>query len=1170
MINQKRLGQALLFIVSIGIFNYFYQNNTSDEQSKVLQTKDILHERYLKKKAQKNAKDYVKADKPDQFIQLMNSLKVRKDDNEHQYTKGYKLKETLKAKAYFKSNNRVSQTITDEQWVERGPNNVPGRTRTLVVDKNDPTNNTWIAGSVAGGIWKTTNKGSSWTPLTDDLPTLSISHISQSESNPNIWYACTGEGYGNIDGVKGDGIFKSTDGGNSWFSLENTLNNDDFQIVNRLIIDPNNADNLTVCTSANPGRNYRSSIFISRNGGETWDKMYEEEYGGYYTAILQVVASPDDFNVQYATIKNKGILKSEDMGVTWKALEGYNPTGRIELAISEVNPNYIFASISGAGEGSSDGNLYLSKDAGDTWDLLKSEEEIRFLGGQGWYDNAVMAHPFDENSFYVAGVDIWRINLINDQDSIQAQRVSNAYGENDELLNPSLFMTGSTFLEGFHPDHHSLVPVKTSVDEFYIINTSDGGVFYSNTDTNPGEKHGDWTFAGFGYNTTQLYSVDKKTGANQYVGGSQDNGTWISFSDPRKTSNYKMFLGGDGFDAVWHSEDHNKMLATVYNNLIYRSDDGGRTLSRSYNGITDLNEKAPFITKLANSKQNPETVFTVGATGVWRSQNFGESWELRRISEENWKMSSFVDIKISEANTDVIWAGNQFTGYSIQLSKDNGQTFDPVAGNTGDLNMTGYISGITADPIYEENAYILFSYANYPKIIKTTDFGENWVDISGFEINGTSSNGFPNVGVYDLLVFPFNDDFLWAGTEIGIFESLDGGDSWHPLDGSLPNVCVWDMKYSDNQVYIGTHGRGIWSVDIPENPQPKVISYNSTLAGVEINVNIDTEADSIIVFNKSKERIKGFNTSFEAGNHILFVENTNLSEKEVQFISYKNNLPYKSRFTTLEVIEFNTASNEYFNDFTNFNTSADFVSDGILFNSSVTGFSFAGLHSRHPYEVNTESYSYLKTPIIVKEDNSNFFYKDVTLVSEDDDFVTIEAKKGNDEWVNISGSYDASFNENWKHYADLGSNGAESLEVRHQIDLQDFFNAGDTIAIRFKLTSGETSPNWGWAVTYLNIQSKIEEPVVTSSVNQALFNSMKVYPTVISNNETNIEFNSTISENLSYQLIDINGRVLQSSTFKVTSGNNKVPIQLNKAKEGIYILVVSDGKMKQSFKLAIQ
>lgn len=1166
MINQKKAIFTILFIISTGVFYFLFQENKQSDELTIHHSKDILLEKFNQKSIKKNSKDYVKSDKPDKFLQLMSSLKVRKD--KEQYLKGYKLKETLKAQEYFKSNNRITQTISNEDWIERGPNNVPGRTRTLVVDKNDPTHNTWIAGSVSGGIWKTINKGQSWTPLTDNFPTLSVSHISQSESNPNILYACTGEGYGNLDGVKGDGIFKSTDGGNTWFSLENTLANEDFQIVNRLIIDPNNPDNLTVCTSANIYSSYRSSIFVSKDGGMTWRKTYEDRANSFFYATHQIIASPDDFNIQYAAVKNRGILKSTDMGETWYLLSGYRVNDRIELAISSVNSDYVYASIAGNGDASDDGNLYVSKDAGDTWILLEGTDEVRYLGGQGWYDNTIMAHPFDENSVYVGGVDLWKVNILNEENDAEFQRVSNAYDL--EGKNPYIVMMGDSITEGLHPDHHYLVPVVTDQDEFFIINTSDGGVFYSNTGTNPGENDGDWTFAGHGYNTTQFYGIDKKTGENQYIGGSQDNGTWISLENPSKESAYTMFLGGDGFDAIWHSENSDKLMGTIYNNLIFRSENGGRTYVYSSNGITDFDEDAPFITKLANSKQNPETVFTVGAKGVWKTTNFGQSWSLTRINSNNWQVSSFIDIKISEANTDVVWAGNYFTRNSIWLSKDDGESFTSVSGTVqNNLNIDGYISGITADPLNEETAYLLFAYPNSPKIIKTTDFGENWVDISGFNRNDSSSTGFPNVAVYDLLVFPFNDDYLWAGTEIGIFESLNGGESWHPLAGNIPNVCIWDMKYSDNQVYIGTHGRGVWSIDIPLNPQPKIKSVNSTLAGIDINIQIDAEADSIVLYSKENVRLLGYNTSFSAGDHSLSVENTELLGEKIRLISYKNNRVYKSELATIEGFEFSDAQTSYFNNFEDFTTTSDFSSEGITFNTSVSGFTFAGLHSEHPYLNNTISYSYLKTPIIVKEDNPNFFYKDVAFVSDDGDYVSIEAKKGDGEWVNISGNYNSSFNTDWKRYTDQGANGAEVFEVRHQINLQDFFSAGDTISIRFKLSADEDIPAWGWAITYLNIQSIEEEPVAID-INEQLFSSSKVYPTLISDQKTTLEIETTKSEVINCRLFNLNGQLEQSSTIRTTVGNNKIVFPIETNGKGVYILVLDNNQQKQSFKIVLQ
>jgi photosystem II stability/assembly factor-like uncharacterized protein len=151
-------------------------------------------------------------------------------------------------------------------WEERGPGNVGGRTRGLIVDPDDATNNTWFAAAVGGGVWKTIDGGQSWTCLTDNLPNLSANALAMSESNHNIIYLGTGEGFYNLDGIAGNGVFKSIDKGDSWTQLSSTVDNNDFKYINRLAIDPTNPDIVIVVTN--------TGIFKSIDGGTSWSNVY--------------------------------------------------------------------------------------------------------------------------------------------------------------------------------------------------------------------------------------------------------------------------------------------------------------------------------------------------------------------------------------------------------------------------------------------------------------------------------------------------------------------------------------------------------------------------------------------------------------------------------------------------------------------------------------------------------------------------------------------------------------------------------------------------------------------------------------------------------------------------------------------------------------------------------
>ena len=362
-----------------------------------------------------------------------------------------------------------------------------------------------------------------------------------------------------------------------------------------------------------------------------------------------------------------------------------------------------------------------------------------------------------------------------------------------------------------HVDHHSLlfIPVNEARSEFKVLNANDGGVHFSD---DSGE-----TFTGStGYNTTQFYGLDKKPGENVYIGGTQDNGTWLSGSDPQSDDSWELVLGADGFDAVWHAKDIRLVLASIYFNRIFRSEDGGKNFTL----VDTPDDYGPFLTVLANSRDVPDRVFAVGARGVWRSVDFGATWQVIPIPENQWGFFNGAKVRVSIANADIVWAGNRLDNSSpdpgtMHVSINGGETFAPTT--VPEIAPRIRISGLATHPYQDSTAYVLFSAYGQSKILQTTDLGRTWRDLSGFanSSNGESTNGFPDVAVHDLLVMPDDPDIIWAGTEIGIFESTDGGKYWEYADNGLPAVSVWQMKLVDDQVILATHGRGIWTTDLP-------------------------------------------------------------------------------------------------------------------------------------------------------------------------------------------------------------------------------------------------------------------------------------------------------------------------------------------------------------------
>lgn len=1240
---MRKLVLPFLFVVAFGAGLTRLEFRAERERAAKIHPESPmgLWQDELEAKIRRKAEGMKRPDEPDQFLRFHHEIRTPEGQSEPGYPANYRMIELEKAIQSQAGLGKRQAAVLP--WVERGPGNVGGRTRGLILDPIDPTYNTWFAGSVGGGIWKTTNAGSNWINLTPNLPNLSTSALAMAESNRNIIYAGTGEGFGNIDAIRGDGIWKSTDRGNSWTQLGSTASNTDFSYINRIIVSPSDPNVVVVGTN--------TGIFRSTDGGSNWTKVYD---GG---RIQHVLHPSGNFSIQYAAHNTIGVLKSTNAGESWSVLpSSFQGARRIELAIAPSDANRILASV----ETATNAELYMSDNGGSTWNLTRqsSGTTVNWLGSQGWYDNTVAVHPFNKDIVYVGGIDVHMIqvqgggssqtgilgvDLVNtssflgfvnwggpyagggigvgkqflgatnidttDYTSVEIRfgpgrsqmahrfirigggtyvyqnyvqvpfevwdvtnnrqlmasfrdwfedgafdlihydgtnpqreyifvhavpyssttpsslisisdghRHKNTYAAWPILASgatwnptalpvssilirfgsqtlvtrsiskmtnwyPGLSRPGGGTYPYVHADHHNLllVPTNSATQSFRMINANDGGVEYSDDGGTV------WRKTLNGFNTTQFYGADRKPGSQEYIGGMQDNGTYRSPASPNSLSQWTDQIGGDGFDVIWHAKNPNLLIAGSQYNNFRRSTNAGTTWQNATSGLLDVGSgRGVFINRLAKSTLDPDLVFAVGSMGIWRSDDFAESWTSIPVSTGWGFSSSRGQAAISAADPQVVWAGVRISSTgSLHVSTNSGHSFAPVTNYTG--ATLGVLSGLATHPADRQTAYALFSIARAPKILRTTNLGQSWTDISGFGSGAVSTNGFPDVGTYCLLVMPHKPSEIWVGTEIGLFISTDNGATWSYANNGIPAVSIWSLGIVDDEVIAATHGRGIWSVRIPElltAPKPVVTLSPRLLAmaqgglgALNIYVGLKSAYDSTrVILNGSVFTTLKANPV--AVDTIVVYPVTGAATHTVQIVAYKGGSEFRSGVKTASVVQIKAPVTAYV-DSMNVPTT-NYTATGFA-RQLVPGFSTEAYHTPHPYANNQNYILQLNVPIIVHATNSNVVFDEVALVEPGDpgsrfgeeefwDYCVVEGTKDGITWKPLADGYDADAHPAWRSAYDQLLTGAASLFRPRVINLRNTFSAGDHVLIRFRMFTDAAVTGWGWVIDNLRIQ----------------------------------------------------------------------------------------------------
>ncbi len=731
------------------------------------------------------------------------------------------------AQAYTNSLiNNPSLRTNALAWTERGPDNVGGRTRAIFIDQRDPTGNTVFAGSVGGGIWKCTNfKNSnfSWTNIGGNLPNLAITAMAQDPSNPDVMFAGTGEGWYNLDAIKGGGIYKSLNGGNTWFLLAETEDggtNGDFDYVQDIVV---TSTGIVFASTRSAKFCNAGGVLRSIDGGLGWSRVIGNgstcaTASNFRGADLEIAANGDMYattGIQSDAEINKGkIFKSlasngANIGAvgTWNDITPPGITSstswrRIEVAISPSNSDVVYA-LCQKRNSNAIGAIFRSDNGGTSWNSLslpawcsQGTNKTDFTNGQSWYDLIGAVNPTNANTLVIGGVDM----LKTTDAGISWAQISQ-------------WSSGCGGINNVHADIHNIIYYNNSGTD--LISTNDGGVYYSP------DGGGTWQAKNTGYNVTQFYAVDAHpTNSNFFLAGAQDNGSH-RFNTPGVNSTARV-TGGDGaYCHIDQTDGQIQITSYVYNNY-YFSRNGGTSFSTVPDGTNTTgnfinpteydDEKDVLYTSTIISQYGLVTGLAGSGTPVYQTVSLPDLIQ---------PASAFkVDPNVAGGGT--LWIVGSGSGNPVFVKISNAHTTSPTLIKS--IVPSGFASGSNISSIDVQlgnSNRLLATVSNYgtTSVYESTNGGDNWTPIEG---------NLPDMpvrwGIFapadGLLTGTNTPGGIILATETGVWctSTVNGSNtSWVPQNSGFANVSSYMLKYrpSDRTLVVATHGRGLFTTTIP-------------------------------------------------------------------------------------------------------------------------------------------------------------------------------------------------------------------------------------------------------------------------------------------------------------------------------------------------------------------
>ncbi|MFZ2287079.1 MAG: hypothetical protein WAV93_08860 [Bacteroidales bacterium] len=682
-----------------------------------------------------------------------------------------------------------------------GPGGMSGRVTAFATDPRNE--NVFYVGTASGGLWKTVNAGTTFTPVFDNEAVASIGALAVDPLRPDIVWAGTGEGNPRNSVTGGYGIYRSADGGRTWRCMGLELT----RYIHRIIIDPVNPDIIYAGAIGNPWAPHTERGFYrSKDGGRTWHRLlFTNETSGVADMVMDPSNPGKIFVAMWdhqrwpwffrSSSEGSGLWLTRDGGETFTKITQGLPEekGRMGIAIAASNPDVVYLYVE-----SKPSAIYRSTDGGITWE----KRGERNIGNRPFYYAEIYVDPHNENRIYTL---------------FSGVNVSEDGGMTFDLKTA----------ESVHPDHHAWYIDPRNPDRMLDGNDGGMGITY--------DKGATWRHIG-NLPLGQVYhvNVDNEVPYNIY-GGLQDNGSWRGpayswHSGPLINEMYEFLMGGDGFDAMPVPGDSRYCYAQSQGGSLRRFD-VTTGWNKSIRPVADGNEKLRFNwnSALAQDPFDRNTIY-FGSQYLHKSTDRGDTWT--KISpdlttndpeKQNQDQSggitreatgaenhcTVITISPSPVSNNIIWAGTD--DGMIQVTSDGGKSWENRAPGIKGMPRNAWVPQITASAFNPEEAFaVVNDYRqgdNAAYLFRTKDLGRSWQRI----IDDTDVSGYVLCFVQD----PVEPRLMFAGTEYGLYVSFDGGEIWNRWTSGYPTVSTYDMVIQprEHDLVIGTFGRALWVLD---------------------------------------------------------------------------------------------------------------------------------------------------------------------------------------------------------------------------------------------------------------------------------------------------------------------------------------------------------------------